>query len=136
MDWSSAERFLATQLVVVKARSTLEPISQTTRIPLRDLEKDLKAELIGSSDVISIQYANSDASLALDVVKAVTAQYLINLRDYEQAGNGRHRILMPATVLDEPVSLEPPYAGLIGAVVGFAIGILGIVLRTQLWRLK
>src|SRR5262245_7581860 len=136
MDWSSAERFLATQLVVVKARSTLQPISEATDIPLRDLEKNLKAELIGSSDVISIQYANSDPSLALTVVKAVTAQYLINLRDYEQVGSGRHRVLMPATMLDDPVSLKPLYAALIGAVVGFAIGVLGIVLRTQLWRLK
>jgi uncharacterized protein involved in exopolysaccharide biosynthesis len=72
----------------------------------------------------------------LDVVKAVTAQYLINLRDYEQVGNGRHRVLMPATVLDEPVSLKPLYAALVGAIVGFAFGVLGIVVRTQLWRLK
>jgi hypothetical protein len=136
MDWSSAERFLATQLVVVKARSTIEPIAQAKGIPLQDLAEDLNAELIGSSDVIRIEYANPDASLALDVVKAVTAQYLIDLRDYEQVGSGRHRVLMPATLLEEPVSLKPLYAALIGAVVGFAIGVLGMVLRTQVWRLK
>jgi uncharacterized protein involved in exopolysaccharide biosynthesis len=136
MDWSRAERFLATQLVVAKARTTLEPISTATKIPLRDLEKNVKVELIGASDVIAIQYANSDAALALDVVKAVTAQYLLSLRDYEQVGNGRHRLLMPATLLEEPVSLKPIYAALIGAIVGIAIGIAGIVLRTQAWRMK
>lgn len=136
MDWSRAERFLATQLVVAKARTTLEPISETTKIPLRDLEKDVKAELIGSSDVIAIQYANSDAAIALDVVKAVTAQYLLSLRDYEQVGNGRHRLLMPATLLEEPVSLKPIYAAVVGAIVGIAIGIFGIMLRTQAWRMK
>ncbi len=136
MDWSRAERFLATQLVVAKARMTLEPISAATKIPLRDLEENVKVELIGASDVIAIQYANSDATLALEVVKAVTAQYLLSLRDYEQVGNGRHRLLMPATLLEEPVSLKPIYAALIGAIVGVAIGIAGMVLRTQAWRMK
>jgi capsular polysaccharide biosynthesis protein len=136
MDWSRAERFLATQLVVAKARTTLGPISESTKVPLRDLEKDVKAELIGSSDVIDIQYANSNAGVALEVVKAVTAQYLLSLRDYEQVGNGRHRLLMPATLLEEPVSLKPIYAAFIGAIVGIAIGILGIMLRTQAWRMK
>ena len=135
MDWSRAERFLATQLVVAKARTTLEPISEMTKIPLRDLEKDVKAELIGSSDVVAIQYANSDTAIALEVVKTVTAQYLLSLRDYEQVGNGRHRLLMPATLLEEPVSLKPIYAAFIGAIVGIAIGILGIILRTQAWRM-
>lgn len=136
MDWSRAERFLATQLVVAKSRMTLEPISAATTIPLRDLEENVKVELIGASDVIAIQYANSDATLALEVVKAVTAQYLLSLRDYEQVGNGRHRLLMPATLLEEPVSLKPIYAALIGAIVGVAIGIAGMVLRTQAWRMK
>lgn len=136
MDWSRAERFLATQLVVAKARTTLEPISEMTKIPLRELEKDVKVELIGSSDVIAIQYANSDAGTSLEVVKALTAQYLLSLRDYEQAGNGRHRLLMPATLLEEPVSLKPIFAAFIGAIVGIAIGISGIILRTQAWRMK
>jgi len=136
MDWSRAERFLATQLVIAKARTTLEPISVAHKIPLRDLQRDVKVELIGSSDVIAIQYANSDPALALDVVKALTAQYLLNLRDYEQVGNDGHRLLMPATQLEDPVSLKPTYAALIGAIVGAAIGMAGIILRTQAWRMK
>jgi hypothetical protein len=136
MDWSRAERFLATQLVIAKARTTLEPISVANKIPLRDLQRDVKVELIGSSDVIAIQYANSDPALALDVVKALTAQYLLNLRDYEQVGNDGHRLLMPATQLEDPVSLKPSYAALIGAIVGVAIGMAGIILRTQAWRMK
>jgi len=94
--------------------------------------EDVKAELIGSSDVIAISVCESDAAIALDVVKAVTAQYLLSLRDYEQVGNGRHRLLMPATLLEEPVSLKPIYAAFIGAIVGIAIGILGIMLRRRL----
>ena len=136
MDWSRAERFLATQLIIAKARTTLEPISLAYKIPLRDLQKDVKVELIGSSDVIAIQYANSDPALALDVVKALTAQYLLNLRDYEQVGNDGHRLLMPATQLEDPVSLKPTYAALIGAIVGLAIGMAGIIFRTQAWRMK
>jgi capsular polysaccharide biosynthesis protein len=136
LDWSAAERFRATQLVVVKARSTLVPISESMNIPLRDLERDIQVGMMGSSDVIGIQYANRDPATALEVVNAVTAQYLIDLRDFEQIRNGRHRVLLPATLLDDPVSLSPLRAAVIGVIVGFVIAMAGIVLRTQLRPIK
>lgn len=136
MDWNAAERFLATQIVVVKARSTLAPVAEATKIPLRDLEKAIDVEMIGSSDVIGIQYANRDPSTALKVVEAVTARYLADLRDYEQLGNGAHRILLPATLLEDPVSLKPLYAAIVGALVGLVIGVAGLILRTQIWPIK
>jgi capsular polysaccharide biosynthesis protein len=136
LDWSAAERFRATQLVVVKARSTLVPISESMNIPLRDLERDIQVGMMGSSDVIGIQYANRDPATALEVVNAVTAQYLIDLRDFEQIRNGRHRVLLPATLLDAPVSLSPLRAAVIGVIVGFVIAMAGIVLRTQLRPIK
>jgi capsular polysaccharide biosynthesis protein len=136
LEWSAAERFRATQLVVVKARSTLAPIAASVNVPLRDLEKNLEATMVGSSDVIGIQYANQDPAIALKVVEAVTAQYLTDLRDYEQLRNGRHRILLTPTVLDDPVSLTPLRAAMIGAIVGLVIAIAGIALRTQLRPIK
>ncbi len=136
LDWNAAERFRATQLVVVKARSTLVPISESMNIPLRDLEGDIQVGMMGSSDVIGIQYANRDPATALEVVNALTAQYLIDLRDFEQIRNGRHRVLLPATLLDDPVSLSPLRAAVIGVIVGFVIAMAGIVLRTQLRPIK
>ena len=136
LDWSAAERFRATQLVVVKARSTLVPISESMNVPLRDLERDIQVGMMGSSDVIGIQYANRDPAIAVEVVNAVTAQYLIDLRDFEQIRNGRHRVLLPATLLDDPVSLSPLRAAVIGVIVGFVIAMAGIVLRTQLRPIK
>jgi capsular polysaccharide biosynthesis protein len=135
-DWNGAERFLATQLVIVKARSILNPISNATKIPLKELEEDLVVEMLGSSDVMRIEYRDEDQARATEIVGAITDRYLIALRDYEPSQGGQHRILLPATPLEDPVYPKPSRAAAIGAAIGLMVAAAGIFVRMQFWPTK
>jgi capsular polysaccharide biosynthesis protein len=136
LDWDPAERFLATQVVIAKSRSILTPVAATFEIPVKHLEKDLDVEIISSSGVMRLQYTSRDGLMALEVIKAITDRYLVTLRESEQVEGGGHRLLTPASLIEDPVSPRPSQAAAIGAVAGLAIAAAGIILRTQVWPIR
>jgi hypothetical protein len=136
LGWDSAERFLATQVVIAGSQSTLSPVAATLELPIRDLEKNLDVEIVSSSGVMRLQYANRNAEIALDVTKAITDRYLLSLREAEQLEGGAHRLLTPAALLEDPVSTTPLHAAALGAVAGLVIAAAGVILRTQLWPIR
>jgi capsular polysaccharide biosynthesis protein len=136
LDWDPAARFLATQVVVAESRSILVPVAAVFEIPVKRLEKDLNVEIIGSSGVMRLQYKNASGPMALEVIKAITTRYLATLWEFEQLEGGNHRLLTPASLMEDPVSPKPFRAAAIGAVVGLAIAAAGIILRTQVWPIR
>jgi capsular polysaccharide biosynthesis protein len=136
LGWDSAERFLATQVVIAESQSTLSPVAAAFELPIRELEKNLQVEIVSSSGVMRIQYENHNAQTALDVTKALTDRYLVSLREAEQLDGGAHRLLTPAVPLEDPVSTTPLHAAVLGAIAGLVIAAAGVILRTQLWPIR
>jgi capsular polysaccharide biosynthesis protein len=136
LGWDSAERYLATQIVIAESPPILSPVAAAFNLPVKDLEKRLQVEIVRSSGVMRIQYANRDAETAVGIVKAITDRYLVSLRVGELVEGGAHRLLTPASLLPEPVSQGPVRAALLGAMAGLVIAVAGVILRTQLWPIR
>jgi capsular polysaccharide biosynthesis protein len=132
MGWDLAERFLATQLVIAESRSTLGPVAEQFSIPIGNLENDFHADFVKSSGVMRLEYRHSDGAMAQNVVRAITDRYLVALREIEQVEGGSHRLLTPASVMEDPIAPKPLRTAVIGALAGLAVAAAAIVLRAQL----
>ena len=127
----TADRFLATQPAIVGSRTTLAPIAAAFGRPIEEIEKNLEVDLVRSSAMMQIEYADPSGTTALDVTRAITDRYLAILRDLEVAEGAGHQLLSPAFLLEEPVEPRPLQTAAIGAVVGLAISFAGIIVLAQ-----
>jgi uncharacterized protein involved in exopolysaccharide biosynthesis len=134
--WGAAERFLETQAVVARSRALLAPVADTFGIPVAELDRALAVEAVRGSDVIRLEYANTDPSLAQAVTKAITDRYLVALREYALLDGTRHRLLTPTFILDEPVAPKPLRAAAMGAALGLMLGLIVLIIRIQAWPLQ
>ena len=126
LDWSATDRFLATQTVLAQTRGTLAPVAEALSIPVADLDRRLSAAMVGQSTVLRLEYRDRSKQRAVDVLRAVTDNYLATLRDLGRGpGTTGHRLLTPAYALDAPVEPQPIRAAALGAAVGLALAIAG-----------
>lgn len=135
LGWDAAERILGTQLAVAESRAVLAPVAETLSVPVSDLERRLSAELIRNSSIVRLQYEDPNPSRALDITIAITERYTEVLeRLLALQGDVRLQVLTAPFLLEEPVSPKPLRAAAIGAVVGMALAMIGIILWVQPWR--
>jgi uncharacterized protein involved in exopolysaccharide biosynthesis len=133
LTWDTAERVLATDIVVAQSRALLQPVAETYQIPIQDLQRDLSAELIRNSSVVQLQYEHATPSLALAITRVVTERYIATLQEFASE-EMQPRILTPPFLLEEPISPKPLRAAAIGAAIGMMLASAGAVLWTQPWR--
>ncbi|HMR31267.1 MAG TPA: hypothetical protein PKA33_12965 [Amaricoccus sp.] len=126
-----AERFLATQSVVVRSRTVLDPVAAELGVPAERIEKNLSVDFPKSSAVMRIEFATHSQTVALDVIRLVTQRYLQALRPIEAAEGASHQILVPPFLLDEPVWPRPLQATALGGLIGLAISVGLLALRQQ-----
>ena len=130
----AANRFLATQPVVVRSYPVVEPVARAEAMPVEDLLDNLDASLVQGSTLMRIEYHDVDAERIVRVLEGVTIGYLALLRDIALIEGASHRILSAPYLLEEPVSPRPIRAAAIGAVVGIAVAFAGLVILAQLRR--
>lgn len=126
-----AERFLATQAVVARSRTVLDPVAAELGVPAERIEKELSVDFPKGSAVMRIEFATHSQTAALDVIRLVTQRYLQALRPIEAAEGASHQILVPPFLLDEPVWPRPMQATALGALLGLAISAGVLALRQQ-----
>jgi capsular polysaccharide biosynthesis protein len=134
LGWDTAERFIGTELAVAESRAVLAPVAEKFGVLVRDMERRLSAEPIRNSSIVRLQYEDPDPARALEITIAVTERYLSVLQELASQEDIRLRVLTPPFLLEEPVSPEPLRAAAVGAVVGMALAIIGIILWVQPWR--
>jgi len=130
----AANRFLATQPVVVRSYPVVEPVARAEALPVEDLLDNLAATMVQGSTLMRIEYHDVDAERIIRVLEGVTLGYLGLLRDIALIEGASHRILSAPYLLEEPVSPRPIRAAAIGAVVGLAVAFAGLVILAQLRR--
>jgi uncharacterized protein involved in exopolysaccharide biosynthesis len=133
LAWDTAERVIATEVVVAQSRALLAPVADSFQIPIQNLERDLSTEPIRNSSVVRLQYEHANPTLALDVIRSVTGRYVATLQDLS-SDETRARILTPPFLLDDPISPKPLRAAAIGAAIGMMLAAAGAALWTQTWR--
>lgn len=126
-----AERFLATQAVVARSRTVLDPVAAELGVPVERIEEDLSVDFPKGSAVMRIEFATHSQTAALDVIRLVTQRYLQALRPIEAAEGASHQILVPPFLLDEPVWPRPLQATALGGLLGLAISAGLLALRQQ-----
>jgi len=130
----AANRFLATQPVVVRSYPVVEPVARAEAMPVEDLLDNLDASMVQGSTLMRIEYHDVDAERIVRVLEGVTMGYLSLLRDIALIEGASHRILSAPYLLEDPVSPRPLRAAAIGAVVGLAVAFAGLVILAQLRR--
>ena len=130
----TAERFLRTELALAESRAVLAPTAEKFGVPAGDLEGRLSAELIRDSSIVRLQYEDPIPSRALDITVATIERYLSVLQEFAAQEDIRVRVLTPPFLVEEPVSPKPLRAAAVGAVVGMALAVIGIILWVQPWR--
>lgn len=130
----AANRFLATQPVVVRSYPVVEPVARAEAMPVEDLLGNLDASMVQGSTLMRIEYHDVDAERIVRVLEGVTIGYLGLLRDIALIEGASHRILSAPYLLEGPVSPRPIRAAAIGAVVGLAVAFAGLVILAQLRR--
>jgi uncharacterized protein involved in exopolysaccharide biosynthesis len=128
---TAAERRLDTQRVLLGSRAVLEPVSDSTGIAVEDLQEDVAASVIGSSQILELTVADRDPARAEAVAAAVVSSYLTLQSDVagdtDQAD--RAAVLTPPYLLDEPLRPRPLQSAAAGALIGIVIaGVTGLVL--------
>lgn len=134
-DWTSTDRFLATQALVATSRSIVQPVAAAADVPLEELNARLSAEVVGRSSVLRLQYNDWDKSRALAVLGDLTSRYLAALRELERTTGTSHVILTPPYLMERPVAPRPLRSAALGAVAGFALTassvVVGVWLRAR-----
>jgi capsular polysaccharide biosynthesis protein len=71
-----AQRDVGTQPLIVRGLAVMGPVSQSTGIPVDELDKMVSVDLLTQSNIVRITVADPDRATAERVAKAVTTQYL------------------------------------------------------------
>lgn len=66
-----------TEDIAVRSRSLTGPIAAEYGIDIKDFEEDLKAGLVGGTQILRIEYFDTDAELAQNVVTDLAAAYVL-----------------------------------------------------------
>lgn len=135
LGWDTADRILGTQLAIAESRAVLAPVAEKLAVPVSELERRLSAELIRNSSIIRLQYEDPNPSRALDITSAITERFQSVLQGLPAVQGDIHlKVLTAPFLLEEPVSPKPLRAAAVGAVVGMALAMIGIILWVQPWR--
>lgn len=134
LSGDAANRFLATQPVIVASYPLVEPIAGVERLPVEEVTRGLSASLVQGSTLMRIEYRDTDQARILRVLEGLTEGYLTLLRDMALVEGASHRLLSAPFVLEEPVGPKPMRAAAIGAVIGLAVAFAGLVVTAQLRR--
>ena len=131
--WDASERFLRTQPLIAKSRNVLNPIAAQFDRPVADLDERFSVETVGGSGVIRLQFADPRKTVALDVLRALTARYLAEISAFDQAGPSVRWIITAPFVLAAPISPQPLRAAALGALGGLVLAAGVIMLWTLAW---
>ena len=128
----AVERYLANQVVIIKSRAVLGPVSEKTGITTEQLDKQLSVEFPKNGSVMRIQYANQSREIALDLTSKILAQfeYVINQNEIDE--NASHQVISPPALLEKPVRPQPLQMAAIGGAIGLIISLMALALVRNL----
>ncbi|MFB9386765.1 hypothetical protein ACFFTK_26755 [Pseudonocardia petroleophila] len=70
------DRNLSTQLVLLTSRTVLGPVASQTGVPVEDLAEALTTTVVEESEVIQIEFRDTDPEVATRILDAIVTQYL------------------------------------------------------------
>lgn len=71
-----AERELATQQVILRGRTVLQPVAAEVGMSVEELQDRVSVEVVGGSDVLRLTAGDPDAGVAVEVAQAIAENYV------------------------------------------------------------
>lgn len=75
MSDAAVERAFATQQVIMRSPTVLQPVATATRIAVKDLERSLTIEIVERSNVMRLTVANESRATAVTVAQMIADEY-------------------------------------------------------------
>jgi uncharacterized protein involved in exopolysaccharide biosynthesis len=72
---AATDRALATQEIILRSETVLDPVADATGIPIGRLEKALSVEVVNQSNVVRITMANRDAATGQRLTQLIVEEY-------------------------------------------------------------
>ena len=124
-------RYLASQVAIIKSPAVLDAVSAKSGITAEQIDEQLRVEFPKGGNVMRIQYANKNRSVALDITQKILAQYELVVSQIEENENTSHQVLSQPELLDKPVTLRPLQLCAIGGAIGLLISLAAFALTTR-----
>lgn len=100
----NADRTLTTQTVLITGRDVLQPVADSTGVPIDYLIKNTTATVVPNSEIITIQVNHPDRSSGIQLTDAIAKRYLEIANDtgnqsqlQAQLDNAQRQLANPAT---------------------------------------
>jgi uncharacterized protein involved in exopolysaccharide biosynthesis len=72
---AAVERAFATQQVILRSPTVLQPVATANRIPVKDLEESLSIEVVERSNVMRLTVGNKNPTTAVTVAQMIADEY-------------------------------------------------------------
>ncbi|MBO0873982.1 MAG: hypothetical protein J2P19_11375 [Pseudonocardia sp.] len=122
-----ADRTLTTQTVIITGHEVLQPVADSTGVPVDYLTKNVIATVVPNSEVITIQVNHPDRGSGIQLADAVARRYLDvangagdRARVQAQLDNVQKQLANPATPPAQVADLQGQVADLQGQVADMA----------------
>ncbi|GAA5160085.1 hypothetical protein GCM10023321_42140 [Pseudonocardia eucalypti] len=126
---SDAERTLTTQTVIITGREVLQPVADSTGVPVDYLTKNATAVVVPNSEIIQIQVNHPDRASGMQLANAVAKRYLDVANASGQAAalqaqldNAQRQLANPATPPATVGDLQAQVSDLQGQLAKLATG--------------
>lgn len=70
-----------TQDVAIRSRSLVGPVAQDLGIPIKDFEERLDARLVAGTQIVRVDYVDTDDELARSVVDEISSRYIAQVSE-------------------------------------------------------
>ncbi|WP_084210796.1 hypothetical protein [Pseudonocardia acaciae] len=122
-----ADRTLTTQTVIITGREVLQPVADSTGVPVDYLTKNVIATIVPNSEIIQIQVNHPDRGSGIQLADAVARRYLDvandagdRARTQAQLDNLQKQLANPATPPAQVADLQGQVADLQGQIAQLA----------------
>jgi uncharacterized protein involved in exopolysaccharide biosynthesis len=134
MSDAAVERAFATQQLILRSPTVLQPVANAAKIPIKDLDESLSIAMVNRSNVLRLTVANPDRATAVNLAQMITDQYRRGFTSGgPQLGQGQLQatVLTRAHPLERPLEPQPLRALAAGAIAGLLIAAAAVAV--MLW---
>lgn len=120
----AVQRYYASQNLILKAPSLLEPIALSAGSSVEDLSQYLSVDFPKGSDIMRVRYQNVDPQQALTILRKILAAYEIVVAPIELNEGAVHQVVSAPAPLKNAVFPQPSQFAAIGAAIGLIFSMM------------
>jgi capsular polysaccharide biosynthesis protein len=132
----AVQRYYASQNLIMKAPSLLEPVSASVHLPYEELSQHVSVDFPKGSNIMRVRYEDTDPQQALAVLQKILAAYESAITPIELDENVIHQVVSAPTLLKDPVFPVPAQFEAIGGAIGLVFSMLVYAILSLLRRPK